>query len=180
LRDFLIPALLTNGPYTISNGQQVDSYIDMYQIILRGNLLKLLVMTTEDDIALFPRFNFIAGRETAGALIAAKFAEERKIPSIVVRDNKRNHGTGHSLEVPDVFMDGLTPDSIFPNKTVLLVDDVSSAGVGMQDSIEKLRDGGFTVVGAYSIVYRGLGAHKIADHLHVPFKYLEYLPENVV
>jgi len=174
LLDILKPALLTDGPYTISNGMQVDSYIDMYQIILRGNLLKLLVMKTEDDITLFPHFNFIAGRETAGALIAVKFAEERKIPSIVVRDSKRNHGTGHSLEIPS----GPGIDKV--RKTVLLIDDVSSAGIGMQDSIEKLREGGFTVVGAYSIVYRGLGAGTVAMNLGVPFRYLEYLPENVV
>jgi len=143
----------------------------MYQIILRGNLLKLLVMKTEDDIALFPRFNFIAGRETAGALIALKFAEERKIPSIVIRKNKRGCG----LEVPSY------PAADKVNKTVLLVDDVTSAGVGMRDSVTKLRDAGFTVVGAYSIVYRGLGALKVCvEELDIPFRYLEKIPENVV
>ena len=177
LLEMLKPAILTDGPYTISNGQQVDSWVDMYQIILRGNLLKLLVMKTEDDIALFPRFNFIAGRETAGALIALKFAEERRIPSIVIRKNKRGCG----LEVPDVFSNTMVPGWVAPNKTVLLVDDVTSAGVGMKDSVTKLRDAGFTVVGAYSIVYRGLGALRMCvEELDIPFKYLEYLPENVV
>ncbi len=177
MQEFLEPALLTGGPFTISNGMQVDSYIDMYQIILRGNLLRLLVMKTEDDIALFPHFNFIAGRETAGALIALKFAEERKIPSIVVRDNKRDHGTGHSLEVP-----GFTDFEGEPRlKTVLLVDDVTSAGIGMEDSVTKLRNAGFTVVGAYSIFYRGLGALDLAMYkLEIPFRWLQYLPENVV
>ena len=95
---------------------------------------------------------------------------KQRLPAITVRKQE----TKNSLEVP------LSKPNRLVNQTVLLIDDVSSAGVGMQDSIEKLREGGFTVVGAYSIVYRGLGANLVAKELDVPFKYLEYIPENVV
>lgn len=175
--EILEPAIKTDGPYIISNGMSVDSYVDMYQVILRGDKFdELLRLMRQDIIKHWPtHFNYIAGRETAGALIALRLAHEFRIPAIVVRDSKREQGTKSSLEVPRYKLG----DRI-ANKTVLLVDDVSSAGIGLRDSVGKLRHEGFKVIGAYSVFYRGLGASKVANGINVPFAYLEYLEENLV
>ncbi|KKK81622.1 hypothetical protein LCGC14_2811590, partial [marine sediment metagenome] len=167
MNPILEPAIKTledGGPYIISNGMSVDTYIDMYQVILRGDkFTELLRLLKKDIIKNWPtHFNYIAGRETAGALIALRLGYEFRIPVIVVRDSKREQGTKNSLEVPKYKL----ADRI-ATKNVLLVDDVSSVGIGLKDSVGKLRHEGFKVIGAYSIVYRGLGASKVASDINV-------------
>lgn len=164
-----------DGPFTISDGQQVDEYLDMYRVLL-GPHLKVVCAKVNEYFAKYPilPFSFVAGRETAGAILAVVVARYFGLQALVIRSRERDHGTKAAVEMSfearDILEEG--------KSQVLLIDDVSSAGVGMLDSICKLRYEGFDPILAYSLVYRGLGAHKIAEEQGVPFEYMFYYPEE--
>jgi orotate phosphoribosyltransferase len=154
-------SLVTNGRFQISSGDYVDSYIDLYKILCNPALRIRLRMDL--DKFLFERnlhkpISF-AGRETAGALVAMNQAVGGNI--IVVRARQRDHGTENELELG-------TPTY----RSVVLFDDVTSTGISMKDSVEKLRRGNFNVLAAVSVVYRGMGAEEVAKGLKVPFHYV--------
>lgn len=173
----------TDGPFTISNGQQVNEYLDMYRILLSPSYRAEILNEMQKRLCKYPQFYFIAGRETAGALLASLIAARFSVPALVIRSRDRNHGTCEKIEKP-VNFDSIREAAnrgvyLDYYKNVVLVDDVSSTGIGMEDSIKALRDEGLNPVLVYSLVYRGLGAHKIAEQLGVPFEYLYYYEETL-
>jgi len=151
--------LLTDGPYTISSGEKVDSFLDIFRSLLsiRGRMLMAHDVFSAMSSQKWDNVDFVAGRETCGALLAFSLDWNK---TLIVRK------TSDKVE-----------SSTDDRGTCLLVDDVTSAGVSMKDSVLKLQKANYDVVGALSLVYRGRGAVEVAKELVIPFHWLVYYPE---
>jgi len=152
--------LISEGGYLISDGSVVDTFVDFFQVLLHPQYSWEVIPTVTWQLKKrLWHTGSIAGRETCGAILASRVSASLYIPTLVIRkDSDKIEGPGGP-------------------KSCVLVDDVTSAGVSMEDSVLKLRDSGYEVIGALSVVYRGRGADKVASRLGIPFEWLVYHPE---
>jgi orotate phosphoribosyltransferase len=160
--------------YIISSGQRVDSYVNLYKAILNPTVsIELAHELRREILKLDKPVRFIAGRETAGILLAEQICSlketKRNWDPVLVRDSKRDHGNRSDIEV-----------ATSVRGRCVLVDDVISTGQSMIDSIAKLESSGFHVVGIVCVVYRGLGAQEKAEMIERPFKFLIRYNEKVI
>lgn len=158
---------ILKNPVKISNGKYVTNYIDLYKLTCQPTWLNLI--TSELRSRIFEmgwEYKYIAGKELHGALLASHMNCDtlilRKYTSLEVIE-----GQGY-----------VGPNNIVTGTEVILVDDITSAGISMEDSIERLSHE-FDVIGAISVVCRGSGALEVSKKWDVPFEYLLYIEENV-
>ena len=156
------------NPVKISNGKYVTNYIDLYRLTCQPTWMNLI--TSELRSRIFEQgwdYKYVAGKELHGSLLASHM----NCNNLIVRKHVTN------LDVIDKFNQVVTPNNVVTGTKVILVDDVSSAGINMSDSIEKLSHN-FDVVGAISVICRGSGALEVSDKWDIPFEYLLYIPEE--
>ena len=157
------------NPVKISDDKYVTNYIDLYKLTCQPTWMNLI--TSELRSRIFEKgwdYRYIAGKELHGALLASHM----NCNNLIVRKYS-------SLDVIDKFNQVVTPNNVVTGTKVILVDDVSSAGINMSDSIEKLSHN-FDVFGAISVVCRGSGALEVSEKWDIPFEYLLYIPEEYI
>ena len=158
---------LSSNPRAISNGSYVSNYIDLYKLTCEPKWLNYMV--TEIRSRLFVNgwnCDLIAGKELHGALLASHVvANSFKSGVLIIRKNE------YTL---------LSPSNLIAGSSVVLIDDITSAGINLADSLAMLESSNFNVVGALSVVYRGGGALEVAKECNIPFDYLLYMPEDIV
>ncbi len=153
-------------PVKISDGKYVTNYIDLYRLTCQPSWLTLI--TSELRSRIFEMgwdYKYIAGKELHGALLASHMNCDtlilRKYTSLEVIEKQTYVG----------------PNNIVTGTEVILVDDITSAGVTMENSIERLSRE-FDIIGAISVVCRGSGALEVSKKWDIPFEYLLYIPEE--
>ena len=85
-------------------------------------------------------------------------ALETGIPYVIIRKEKREHGTGKQIEGPDV-----------NGRSILLVEDVTTSGGSVIKSIQILRAGNADVQQVLTVVDREAGAREQMQKLEVTF-----------
>ncbi len=158
---------LSTSPKVISDGSYVSNYIDLYKLTCEPKWLNYII--TELRSRLFINgwnYNYVAGKELHGALLASHMtANSFKFGTLIIRKNE------YAL---------LSPGNLIKGSSVVLIDDITSVGVNMADSLAMLENSSFNVVGALSVIYRGGGALEVAKECSIPFDYLLYMPEDLV
>ena len=154
------------NPVKISDGKYVSNYIDLYRLTCQPTWLNLI--TSELKSRIFEsgwNYRYIAGKELHGALLASHMNSD----TIIVR---KESNTVHDFQAY------LGPKHINTGTGVVLVDDITSAGINMEQSLNMLSLD-FEIVGAISVICRGSGALEVAKKWSIPFEYLLYIEENV-
>ena len=150
--------LISGSTYKISDGSYVDTYVDMYKVLLGSDLTFVRNEVVDEIYRIdWSGVNFLAGRETCGSLLIQSMNHWDRL---LVRKNSYEIASASGKK-----------------GSCILIDDVTSVGLSMEDSVNKLRYAGYTVKGALSIVYRGKGAEQVAERLGIPFKWMVYIPE---
>ena len=151
----------------ISNGNYVSNYIDLYRLTCQTTWLNLITSELRSrifELGWDPKY--VAGKELHGALLASHMNSN----TVIIRkeSNKVYDSRGY-----------LGPKNIMVDSDIVLIDDVTSAGINMEDSIRTLSLD-FNIVGAISVVCRGSGAFEVSRKWDIPFEHLIYLPEDIV
>ena len=103
-------------------------------------------------------YDLLAGMELGAVPLVVALALETNIPYVIIRKEKREHGTGKQIEGGDV-----------KGKNVLLVEDVTTSGGSVVKSIQILRENHAEVDKVLTVVDREAGATDILKKLDVDF-----------
>ena len=100
----------------------------------------------------------IAGMELGAVPLAVALSLETDLPYVIIRKEKRSHGTGKQIEGGSV-----------ENKKVLIVEDVTTSGGSVEKTIDIIREENGEIMKVITVVDRECGADELMDRCDVPF-----------
>ncbi len=103
-------------------------------------------------------YDLLAGMELGAVPLVVALALETGIPYVIIRKEKREHGTGKQIEGGDV-----------KGKNVLIVEDVTTSGGSVVKTIQILRENQAEVEKVLAVVDRESGAKEQLKKLEVEF-----------
>ena len=143
---------LTRGDFTLSSGKKSTYYLDGRIITLSAEGAYLigriiLDMIKDEDIDAIGGPT-IGADPIVGAIAAVSFIQKQPIKTFIVRKAPKPHGQRRQIEGP----------AIKEGAKVIVVDDVATTGKSFVEAISVLRNEGFKVDTAITIVDRDEGA----------------------
>src|SRR5437867_9452998 len=141
------------GDFTLASGKQSPYYIDIKKAITRPEILRAIAAR----MAPFARHvDRIAGVELGAVPIAAVVALETGKPYIMVRKERKEHGTSKEFEGDLVAGDRL-----------LFVEDVVTTGGTLMKAIQRMRAAGAAVTEVVAVVDREEGGKEALASIDV-------------
>lgn len=135
------------GDFTLRSGKKSKYYLDKYLFETCPDILKQLgkefAKYVTDDVTL------IAGAELGGVALAAATAMETGKKWIIVRNSKKNYGTGKMVE-----------GTIKAGDVVLLVEDIATTGGQVLDAAKIITQAGAKVKKIVCTIDRKQGAEE--------------------
>lgn len=143
------------GRFVLTSGAVSNYYIDIKKASTNPQVLHEIAHAFTP---LTKGYDLIAGMELGAVPLVVAVALETKIPYVIIRKEKREHGTSKQIEGEDV-----------QGKKVLLIEDVTTSGGSIVKSIHILRDNKAIVDKALCVVDRDSGAKEKVEQLNVTF-----------
>ena len=143
------------GRFVLTSGAVSDYYIDIKRASTSPKVLKKIVEAMAEYAE---GYDIIAGMELGAVPLAVALSLETDIPYVIIRKEKREHGTAKQIEGHDV-----------KDKKVLVVEDVTTSGKSVIKSIKILREHKALVDEVLVVVDREGGAEKKLQSLDVSF-----------
>lgn len=141
------------GHFVLTSGAASDYYIDIKKASTSPRILKEI--TKEFSKYVFG-YEVLAGMELGAVPLVVALALETDMPYVIIRKEKREHGTGKQIEGGSV-----------EGKRVLVVEDVATSGGSTVKSVEVLREAKAFVDKAIVVVDREAGAKEKLKDLDV-------------
>lgn len=141
------------GNFKLSSGKESSYYIDLRIVPSFPHQFRKMIKTLQNLISEkigFDNFDCIASVPTSGLVIASALAIEIVKPLIYIRQKPKEHGTENVIE-----------GKIAMGTRALLVDDVATTGLSLQNAIKALRNVGVVVTDAFTIINRFEGAREL-------------------
>jgi len=140
------------GDFTLASGAKSSYYIDIKRASTDPKVLKLIAQLMAENLAESGlKVDRIAGVVLGSVPLAAALSLETGIPYIMIRKEKKDHGTGKLIE-------GILNEG----DNVLVVEDVITSAGSSITAIGTLREAGAKVENVYSVIDREAGG---ADNL---------------
>lgn len=163
LRDGLNRFALKKGRFVLASGAVSDYYVNVKEICLRGEYLRLvgqLLWQMIKNSGADAVGGMTLGADPIVAAVTIAAAEDGfDCPALIVRKEVKDHGTGRQIEGP--FSAGMK---------VAVVEDVTTTGQSAMKAAEAIIGAGATVVGVYSVLNRAAGADALFAEKGWPFK----------
>jgi len=141
------------GHFILTSGAISDYYIDIKKASTKPNTLKKIAET----MAKYTEgYDLIAGMELGAVPLIVALSLETKIPYVIIRKEKREHGTSKQIEGEDV-----------KNKKILVVEDVTTSGKSVVKTLQILNKNHGKVDKVLVVVDRESGAKEIIENLNV-------------
>jgi len=143
-------ALRTDGPFRLASGAVSDWYLDGRQTTFDGQGARLVADAVN---AVLDESVTAVGGMTMGAdpiAVATVVMATRRLRAFSVRKAAKDHGVGGRVVGP-----------LQSTDLAAVVEDTTTTGGSMAEAIEVLREEGFTVVQAITVVDRSGGAAAI-------------------
>ena len=143
----LVEQALLEGDFVLRSGKRSSWYLDKYRFetqpaLLRDLGVRLAAAAAEAE----PDAVRLAGPALGAVALAASAAMASDLPFIIVRGERKEHGTGNRIE-----------GSFEPGELVCLVEDVVTSGGALVEAVGALRDAGLVVRHALCVVDREEG-----------------------
>ncbi len=162
LAQLIADASLLRGTFTLRSGRTSNYYLDKYRFstkpeILRqlGQLFKQVISEIEQEVG---TVNQLAGAELGGIPLVTVAGLSTDLPSIFVRNAKKDYGTAKQVE-------GI----INEGDTVIFVEDVATTGGQALEAVEVLKSLGAKVPAIISVIDRQEGARENIEGAGVAF-----------
>ncbi len=146
-QQFLDSGVILTGTFVLKSGKTSSFYVDIKKASTNPKTLKLIAR------AMAPLVNGedrLAGVALGAVPLAAALAMETMKPYIMVRKEKKEHGTTKLIE-----------GDLEEGEEVLLVEDVATTGISMVSAINQIRNMGARVSRALVVVDREDGAAQL-------------------
>jgi orotate phosphoribosyltransferase len=143
------------GRFVLTSGAISDYYIDIKKASTDPKILKSIAKQMSSYVN---GYEMLAGMELGAVPLVVALALETGIPYVIIRKEKREHGTGKQIEGGEV-----------TGKSVLIVEDVTTSGGSVVKTIHILRENNAEVDRVLAVVDRESGAREILQKLEVEF-----------
>jgi orotate phosphoribosyltransferase len=143
------------GRFVLTSGTISDYYIDIKKASTEPKILKLIAQQMSEYTE---GYNMLAGMELGAVPLVVALALETGLPYVIIRKEKREHGTGKQIEGGDV-----------KGKKVLIVEDVTTSGGSVVKTIEILQENNAKIDKVLTVVDREAGAREQLQKLEVKF-----------
>lgn len=157
---------LLRGSFTLRSGKTSSYYLDKYLFSTRPELLKQLAPLFAARIAKVQRDTGkqvvrLAGAELGGIPLVTVASLETGLPSIFVRNKKKDYGTAKQLE-----------GVVNRGDVVVLVEDVATTGGQALEAVSVLREAGADVIAVVATIDRMEGARENLEKAGLQFEAL--------
>jgi orotate phosphoribosyltransferase len=143
------------GRFVLTSGAISDYYIDIKKASTDPKILKFIAQQMSQYVN---GYDLLAGMELGAVPLVVALSLETGIPYVIIRKEKREHGTGKQIEGGDV-----------KGKSVLVVEDVTTSGGSTIKTIQILRENDAEVEKVLVVVDRESGARQKLEKLEVEF-----------
>ncbi len=143
------------GRFVLTSGAISDYYIDIKKASTEPKILKFIAQQMNEYVN---GHDMLAGMELGAVPLVVALSLESGIPYVIIRKEKREHGTGKQIEGGEV-----------KGKNVLVVEDVTTSGGSVVKSIQILRENDAEVEKVLAVVDRESGAREKLEKLEVEF-----------
>lgn len=143
------------GHFILTSGEKSNYYIDIKKASTNPRILKKIAEAIAESAE---GYNIIAGMELGAVPLTVALSLETKIPYVIIRKEKKEHGTGKQIEGGDV-----------KEKKVLIVEDVTTSGGSVIKSVNILRQNKAIVNEVIVVVDRESGTKEKLQLLNIKF-----------
>ena len=141
------------GRFVLTSGAISDYYIDIKKASTEPTVLKTIAKAMSPYTK---GYDLLAGMELGAVPLVVALSLETGIPYVIIRKEKRQHGTGKQIEGGEV-----------KGKSVLIVEDVTTSGGSVVKTIQILRENNAEVEKALVVVDRESGTQETLKKLEV-------------
>lgn len=138
-------AAYLEGDFTLRSGRKSRFYIDKYLFETQPDILAEVGRRLAEKAT--TRTTLIAGAELGGIALAAAAALAAKLPFLIVRNARKDYGTGKMYE-----------GRLQAGDTVLLVEDIATTGGQVLEAAKIIQSAGARIERIVAVVDRGQGA----------------------
>jgi orotate phosphoribosyltransferase len=143
------------GRFVLTSGAVSDYYIDIKKASTNPKILKKI----SKAMAEFTEgYDLLAGLELGAVPLVVALSLETNIPYVIIRKEKREHGTSNEIEGGAV-----------KGKRVLVIEDVTTSGGSVIKTINVIRDNHGIVDEVLVVVDRESGAEEKLQNLDICF-----------
>ena len=143
------------GKFVLTSGAVSNYYIDIKKASTNPKILKKIA---EYMVEYTKGYDVLAGMELGAVPLVVALSLETGIPYVIVRKEKREHGTSKQIEGSDV-----------EDKKVLIIEDVTTSGGSVVKTINILRGNKALVDEAIVVVDRESGTEEKLQNLDCSF-----------
>jgi len=143
------------GRFVLTSGAVSDYYIDIKKASTNPKILKKIAEAMAEYTE---GYDLLAGMELGAVPLVVALSLETNIPYVIIRKEKREHGTGKQIEGGEV-----------KNKRVLIVEDVTTSGGSVVKTINIIRENQGIVDEVLAVVDRESGAEEKLRNLDTSF-----------
>ncbi|MCJ7572236.1 MAG: orotate phosphoribosyltransferase [Candidatus Thermoplasmatota archaeon] len=143
------------GRFILTSGAVSNYYIDIKKASTNPHILKKIAEAMAENVE---GYNVIAGMELGAVPLAVALSLETGLPYVIIRKEKREHGTGKQIEGEDV-----------KGKKVIIIEDVTTSGGSVIKSVNILRENKAIVDKVIVVVDRESGTKEKLQQLDINF-----------
>jgi orotate phosphoribosyltransferase len=144
------------GDFVLRSGKRSRYYLDKYRFETQPEILKHVGAALAEFVT--PDTTRIAGAELGGVALAASASMYSGLPFVIVRNKKKDYGTGNRFE-----------GVLEAGDRVLLVEDVATTGGQVLEAARDMTDHGATVERIVAVIDRQEGARENIERAGFPF-----------
>ena len=135
------------GDFLLRSGRRSNYYLDKYRFETQPDILKQLGRMFAERVT--AETTRIAGAELGGVSLAAAASMESGVPFVIVRNAKKEYGTGNEFE-----------GVIEASDQVLIVEDIATTGGQVLEAAQQIVQLGAHVVAIVAVIDRLEGARE--------------------
>jgi len=144
------------GHFVLTSGAVSDYYVDIKKASTNPGVLNTIATQMKNIIK--NKYDLIAGMELGAVPLIVALSLQTNIPFVIIRKQKRDHGTGKQIEGESV-----------KDKKVLIIEDVTTSGGSVVNTIQILRQNNATLDKVITVVDRESGAQEKIEKLNLEF-----------
>ena len=142
-------AALLRGEFTLRSGRKSKYYLDKYLFETQPDILKALGEKFATHVKASGKVDRLAGAELGGIPLVTAASMATGLPSVLIRNQKKDYGTAKQLE--GVLKKG---------DRILIVEDIATTGGQVLEAAKVIAEAGATVVKIVAVIDRQEGARE--------------------
>jgi orotate phosphoribosyltransferase len=140
---------LLRGEFTLRSGRTSSYYLDKYLFSTQPDILRALGELFAERVTSMDGVTRLAGAELGGIPLVAAASMATGLPSVLIRNQKKDYGTAKQLE-----------GTLEAGDRVVIVEDVATTGGQVLEAAGTIADQGAVVVAIIATIDRQEGARE--------------------